>query len=391
MKRGTIGVEVFPMPRRKRHQPGTAWIESRTLPSGSKSYRIRWLDPATGQRGSEACDDMATAKARRSDKTNELRYGRGRSLRKRISELRDQLPEFMTGRAANTVAKTQASLDELIAAIGDLFLNRIDRARLMEFRAARAELVRTATVNRDLRQISSALGYAVDAGWLGQHPMLGWKKRFLREPEKIVRVVEPAELEQLLAACDQVELRGRDVASLQVCLKLAYYQGLRRFELVKLRWEDISLENAAIRVVNVLGEVDELTKSRRNRTAPLRQASIEALTGQWERAAKIVKGGQVISKHGCVFVDHRGQHWEADWLTHVFAKLVEKAGIPACTLHDLRRSWSTLLQRAGVDRSVVKDLGGWSSISVVERHYTGEVDQAYRRAIEKVDRQAGSA
>ena len=42
------------------------------------------------------------------------------------------------------------------------------------------------------------------------------------------------------------------------------------------------------------------------------------------------------------------------------ARIVKRAGIAYCTLHDLRRSFSTLAQRAGVDRYTVKDLGGWS-------------------------------
>jgi integrase len=73
-----------------------------------------------------------------------------------------------------------------------------------------------------------------------------------------------------------------------------------------------------------------------------------------------------------------------NWLTREFGRLVKKAGIAACTIHDLRRSWSTLAQRAGIDRFTVKDLGGWSSVSVVERHYTGDVSVTHRRAMDKI-------
>jgi len=65
-------------------------------------------------------------------------------------------------------------------------------------------------------------------------------------------------------------------------------------------------------------------------------------------------------------------------------KLVALAGIAHCALHDLRRSFSTLAQRAGVDRYTVKDLGGWSVVSVVEKHYTGDVSEAHRRAMAKI-------
>ncbi len=54
------------------------------------------------------------------------------------------------------------------------------------------------------------------------------------------------------------------------------------------------------------------------------------------------------------------------------------------SLHDLRRSFSTLAQRAGVDKYTVKDLGGWSVVSVVERHYTGDVSEAHRKAMQTI-------
>ena len=79
-----------------------------------------------------------------------------------------------------------------------------------------------------------------------------------------------------------------------------------------------------------------------------------------------------------------GQAFGADWVSHEFKRVVKRAGVGACTLHDLRRSFSTLAQRAGVDRCTVKDLGGWSVVSVVEKHYTGDVSEVHRRAMNRI-------
>jgi len=76
-------------------------------------------------------------------------------------------------------------------------------------------------------------------------------------------------------------------------------------------------------------------------------------------------------------------------VTHEFARLVKRAGTAHCTPHDLRRSFSTLAQRAGVDKYTVKDLGGWSVVSVVEKHYTGDVSEAHRRAMKRIAERAG--
>ena len=58
---------------------------------------------------------------------------------------------------------------------------------------------------------------------------------------------------------------------------------------------------------------------------------------------------------------------------------------PYCTLHDLRRSFSTLAQRVGLDRATVKDLGGGSTTGVVEKYYTGDISKTHRRAVAFLD------
>jgi integrase len=75
-------------------------------------------------------------------------------------------------------------------------------------------------------------------------------------------------------------------------------------------------------------------------------------------------------------------------LTHEFGRVVKRAGITHYTLHDLRGSFSTLAQRAGVDKYTVKDLGGWSVVSVVEKHYTGDLLEVQRKAMQQIAKTA---
>ena len=98
----------------------------------------------------------------------------------------------------------------------------------------------------------------------------------------------------------------------------------------------------------------------------------------------MVQDGKVVPRHVHVFTLPDGKPYRPDWVTHEFERLVSKAGIAHCTLHDLRRSFSTIAQRAGVDKYTVKDLGGWSVVSVVEKHYTGDVSIAHRKAMARI-------
>jgi integrase len=59
---------------------------------------------------------------------------------------------------------------------------------------------------------------------------------------------------------------------------------------------------------------------------------------------------------------------------------VKRAGIPRCTLHDLRRTFISHLAMAGVNEAVVKELAGHASISTTLRYYTRIMPQALRSA-----------
>jgi len=136
-------------------------------------------------------------------------------------------------------------------------------------------------------------------------------------------------------------------------------------------------------VVNV-AEAGEFTKSRKNRAVPM-HPDVRAILGQMhEQTPKVIRDGKAVPSATYVFMWPDGKPYKADWVTHEFARLVKKAGIAHCTPHDLRRSFSTIAQRAGVDKYTVKDLGGWSVVSVVEKHYTGDVDEVLRRAMDRI-------
>ena len=360
-----------------KRNPTAVWIVTREGKRG-KSYRLRWIDPRTGSWASEACGrDLAYARVRRDQVRQELRNGlAGKLPTVTIGELADRLSTLMAGRSVSTITKTQDSLRLMEKKCGSRVIGAVDRAFIMAFRAARLRGgVAAATVNKDLREVRSALSYAVDAGLLRANPLLRWRGLMLREPEKQVRVVEEAEFSRLVAKCDNPALHG--------LLVVAYRQGLRRNELVNLRWAAVDLERGILHVVNV-PEAGELTKSRRNRSLPMHPAVHEALATLWANAPKRIERGQAMPATPHVFTWPDGKAFKHDWITHWFSRLVKGAGIPYCSIHDLRRSFSTMCQRAGVDRHIVKDLGGWSCVAVVEKHYTGDIAPIYRQAMARV-------
>ena len=369
------------MAKIKRASPTAVYIEKTKRKQGH-AYRLTWFDKS-GNRHRQNCGrDFELAKARQIEKQAELRRGALGDLPiTDLSVFVDMIDMLMAGKAALTIQATKVVLERLNDAFGPMVLQALDRPTIMAFKAKRMKEVRCTTVNRDMRTVKAALSYAVDAGLLRDNFMLRWKGLMIREPEVLIRVVEPAEYLSLLRSARHYNFR--------VMLILAYRQGLRRTELCNLRWQGpngeplVDLENDVLRVIN-RPEAGELTKNRRNRAIPLHPEAGEALQSLWDKTDKAISGGREVPKHPHVFARPDGQPYKADWLSREFRAVVVRAGVKPCTAHDLRRSFSTLAQRAGVDKYTVKDMGGWSSVAVVEKHYTGEIDQVYREAMAKI-------
>jgi len=368
-------------------RPYSVWIETRR-DGGRRRYRVRWINPKTGAVESQNCGaELIDARDARDAKVTELRTGgTGRHGYERVSDLRERIGDWMTGKAPATIAITRRALDRLVRLCGDLRLRYVTRAELMDFRAAVVEELAQAATNKDLRAIKSALSYAVDAGWMSTNPAWRWKGMELREPETETRVVEPDEFAAILAASEDPDGVCFD-SRMSVLLTVAYYQGLRRRELIQLHWDDVNLRARELRVVNRTS-TGELTKSRKNRVLPMRAAVRDALASWLDMVPKVAEGRRYRPKFAHVLTWPDGRPLGPTWVSRAFRALVEASGVSPCTLHDFRRSWSTLAQRAGVNPAIVQELGGWSALSVVRAHYTGDVSAAHRQATDLLDASA---
>jgi integrase len=103
------------------------------------------------------------------------------------------------------------------------------------FKAARSKLVKPSTVNRDLATIKTLFNKAVEWGKLEESPAR--KVKFLREPEGRLRYLEKEEIQKLLFNSSD---RIRPI------ITLAVFTGMRRGEILKLKWYDIDFQRGII-------------------------------------------------------------------------------------------------------------------------------------------------
>jgi integrase len=164
---------------------------------------------------------------------------------------------------------------------------------------------------------------------------------------------------------------------LHALFELALHTGLRRGELLGLRWEDLDLDagTAAIRRTLQRTSAGGLTTlptktraSERRIAIPTRCVrSLKHHHEQQERDREAAGPAWQLSGH--VFTTAQGGAIDPNNLTRTFTTLLRKAGLRRIRFHDLRHSTATLPLEQGVELVVIKELLGHAHIGVTATVY----------------------
>ncbi|MFE5832758.1 tyrosine-type recombinase/integrase [Streptomyces sp. NPDC056508] len=211
--------------------------------------------------------------------------------------------------------------------------------------------------------------------------------KLVEPPRAAARDLSPWSLDETL---DFLAAARRD--PLYAAFVLAIAMGLRRGEIVGLRWSDIDLEN---RVLLVRQQVqrrrgvlyNDETKGRRSRAIPLPAMCLAPL--RWHRMrqkATYEATGTEWTATGYVFATCTGRPVEPRNVHRSFVRVSEAAGLRPIRLHDARHGCATLLTAAGVAPRVVMEILGHSQISLTMDVYTHVVQDTQREAISHMDR-----
>ncbi len=147
---------------------------------------------------------------------------------------------------------------------------------------------------------------------------------------------------------------------LHAALWVSANTGVRRGELLGLRWGDIELDTARMSVSRALVSVGyEIHESRdKTRTArrciDLDQRTIEVLR-RWRERRCSEDADDPVSDDAYVFATANGRPTHPHLMSDAFQKLVKRSGLPRIRLHDLRHTHATLLLKAGVPIKVVSE------------------------------------
>lgn len=166
---------------------------------------------------------------------------------------------------------------------------------------------------------------------------------------------------------------GHDLGPL---FRLAAASGMRRGELVGLRWCDVDLDRGLINVRRQLASTDYLLlwdepKTDRGRRIITLDVGTVAVLNEMQR-----------SPSGQVFVNHAGEPPHPESVSRIFGRLVARSGLPRIRFHDVRHSHVAHLIEEGVDALTISRRLGHASAAFTLDRYGHLFDQAGATAAE---------
>lgn len=158
---------------------------------------------------------------------------------------------------------------------------------------------------------------------------------------------------------------------------LAVATGMRRGEILGLRWQDVDLDRGLVFVQQNLVPTREGLRFQEPKSPSSRRAiklPPEAITALREHWTKQLEERRIYDSEyndkGLVFCAIDGSPLHPRSFDRVFQSLVSRTGLPKITLHGLRHTHATLLLLAGLNPKIVAERLGHSEISTTMNIYS---------------------
>ena len=253
-----------------------------------------------------------------------------------------------------------------------LHLQQIYKKLLAEGRVERIESQKqpkglsNKTVRNIHQIISSALKLAVEQRLIARNPADGCAL-----PKAERKEMQTLPVEQLTSF-----LREAKDSGVFALYYIDLTTGLRRGELLGLKWSDIDLEKGDLRVQRQIGRIDgkiiEMPLKTKNayRTLPLSADAISVLMQQRRKTGS----------SEWVFPSPTGGPMSPDSVLHMLHRVLKRAGLPKVRFHDLRHTFATLALQNGVDIKTVSGMLGHFSAGFTLDTYAHVTTSAKREA-----------
>lgn len=270
----------------------------------------------------------------------------------------------------------------IVPALGGVALQAVSGARLNAFYA---ELMTSGLGSRTVRYthaiLHKALGDAVRWDRVARNAADAADPPKATTTETLTWT--PQEVRQFLA-----HVQGDRLYALWL---LTATTGMRRAELLGLRWQDVDLEAGHVSIRQTRVPVGSRAQSSEPKTAKGRRridldaATVAALREHRRRQAEErLAWRPAYEDADLVFCRENGTGIDPSWLSKAFPSRARAAGNPRIRLHDLRHTWATLALEAGVHPKIVSERLGHSTVAFTLDRYSHAIPALEKEAGERV-------
>lgn len=353
---------------------------------GRWSFRLSaGVDPVTKKRRQVNGGTYPTKReAQQARNAAAVRVDQGKILAPSRETFAEYLPSWLERHARTdrglrpaTIENYRRYIDQDIApsGLGAMKLRDIRRRHINGFIDQLVDAGRGAvTVRRIVAVVQGSLRAAAAEERIEDNPAT--LLRLPRVESKDFQPWEPEEVGTFLDEAAQCGPKCKEHCSthrLGVLFEVAVFTGLRRGELLGLRWTDVDLvgrELVVHRNLTATGEGRTKTDAGRRRVA-LDDRAVGALMA-WQIAQddEAATWGPAYVDSGAVFTYENGEPLKPQYVTRLFEKLRQRADLPPMTFHGLRHQHASLQLAAGTPLAVVSKRLGHQSVSITADIYS---------------------
>jgi integrase len=280
---------------------------------------------------------------------------------RRIEERRtfaEMVEEYLVEKAdKRSLGRDRSSFGNLLPVFGNRALHLITRRDIEAYARGRAARVKGATVNRELALLRHLLNLAIEKGYTDHNPAKGFKM-FPEAPWRHKYFFSESEIEALMNA---------SVPHLRPILAVAFGTGLRKGDILGLRWRDVDMDRGIILIkMEKTGEPIEIP------LIPMIRDLLQQMKARASLSSFVFSLGTAGQGIGDVKT--------------AFRAALRRSGLAekGYRFHDIRRTFARMLYNQGVILTKIQRLLGHKSVLTTER-YLGVKFEETREAILMLD------
>ena len=221
------------------------------------------------------------------------------------------------------------------------------------------------TVRNINQVISSAMDFAVAQKIISENPC-----KAVALPKVELKEMQTIPAEQLQAFLQEAKATG--------VYEMYYIElatGLRRGELLGLKWTDIDWKNGIIKVRRQVARMDSQIVE-----APLKTKNSYRAVTISQQAIEVLKQQKEKTNDQYVFPSPNGGPISPDSVNNMLKRVLARAGIPKVRFHDLRHTFATIALQNGVDIKTVSGILGHFSAGFTLDTYAHVTTAAQKEA-----------